>query len=113
MTNAELLAGMDEMIKDAPVVGLCAYPFKVIRDAVAELVKENAALSGKWISVDEALPEPEDEVMVAFDDGEVWSVWQKWQADEEEEDPLVYWIDPYEGKSHRVTHWMPLPKAPV
>ena len=44
MTDAELLAGLDEMIKDAPEVGLCSFPFKVIRDAVAELIAERDAL---------------------------------------------------------------------
>ena len=38
LTDEELLQGIDEMISDAPGVGLCAMPFKIIRDAVAELV---------------------------------------------------------------------------
>ena len=44
MTDAELLAGIDEMIKDAPGVGLCTMPFKMIRDAVAKLIAERDAL---------------------------------------------------------------------
>lgn len=44
MTDAELLSGIDEMIEQAPGVGLCAYPFKLIRDAVADLIAERDAL---------------------------------------------------------------------
>ena len=40
MTHEELLDGIDEMIKDAPGVGLCALPFRIIRDEVADLIKE-------------------------------------------------------------------------
>ena len=124
MTNEELLAGLDEMIKDAPGIGLCTMPFKMIRDAVADLIRErdNAishlkdALSqrDRWISVEDHLPDPGTEVMVAFDDGETWCLWQNWkECDGENNDPLVYMIDPVEATIHRVTHWMPKPVAPV
>lgn len=54
MTDAELLSGIDEMIKDAPSVGLCPLPFKLIRDAVAELIKERDALKKRVTSLEQA-----------------------------------------------------------
>lgn len=44
MTDEELLAGIDEMIADAPGVGLCTFGFKMTRDSVAELVTERNQL---------------------------------------------------------------------
>ena len=44
MTDAELLHGIDEMIEDAPEAGLCPLPFKIIRDAVQELVTDRDQL---------------------------------------------------------------------
>ena len=67
-----------------------------------------------WIPVKERLPEPETEVLAAFDDGYVWAMWQKWSlADEYEEgeSPFDYYKDVGAG-IHTVTHWMPLPNPP-
>lgn len=107
-----LLAGVDEMITQAPEVGLCAMPFKILRDEIERLISERDALaaSQEWISVDDRLPKPETDVMVSFDDGEVWCLWQNWRTSEEE-DPLLYFID-FPTKTHHVTHWKPMPKAP-
>ena len=44
LTDEELMAGIDEMIEDAPGVGLCKLPFKMIRDAVADVVSERNQL---------------------------------------------------------------------
>jgi hypothetical protein len=114
MTDAELLSGLDEMIKDAPGVGLCPLPFKVIRDAVVSLIAERDALKQKtrWISVEERLPEPETSVMVAFDDGDIWCLWQNWDSDDERDDPLIYFKDHIDGPTHTVTHWMLMPDLP-
>lgn len=38
LTEKELLDGLNEMIADAPGIGLCALPFRMIQDAVAELI---------------------------------------------------------------------------
>lgn len=90
---------------------------KALEDADAEILKIPAAdvASGTgWISIEERLPEPETEVLVAFDDGYVWAMWQKWSlADEYEEgeSPFDYYKDVGAG-THTVTHWMPLPKPP-
>ena len=69
----------------------------------------------KWISVKDELPEPETAVLAAFDDGEVWSLWQKW-GEAEHEESLWYpkdWNDENRDYDwHLVTHWMPLPKPP-
>lgn len=54
MTDAELLSGIDEMIKDAPGVGLCPLPFKIIRDRVAELIKERDDLKEMVASLEQA-----------------------------------------------------------
>lgn len=45
--DRELLDGINEMIEQAPSVGLCAFPFKIIRDAVADLITEKNALLEK------------------------------------------------------------------
>lgn len=68
----------------------------------------------KWISVSERLPEPETDVLVAFDDGEITSLWQDWKnvTVTENNDPLEYTVDILSGKYHTVTHWMPLPEPP-
>lgn len=109
-----LLSGVDEMIEQAPSVGLCAFPFKILREEIENLISERDALAeaAAWISVEERLPEPKTDVEVAFDDGEVWCLWQDWK-ESDEEDPLLYWIDPYREESHRVTHWKPMPEAPA
>lgn len=44
MTDEELLAGIDEMIADAPGVGLCTIGFKFVRDAVSDLVTDRNQL---------------------------------------------------------------------
>ena len=66
----------------------------------------------EWISVNDRLPEPETSVLVAFDDGEVWCLWQNWTNCEPDDCPLYYSIDPYTGEYHTVTHWMPMPEPP-
>lgn len=68
----------------------------------------------KWISVSERLPEPETDVLVAFDDGEITSLWQNWSnlITTEDNDPLEYIVDIMSGEYHTVTHWMPLPEPP-
>ena len=42
--DQELLAGIDEMIEQAPQVGLCTFPFKILRDSVAGLIDERDKL---------------------------------------------------------------------
>ena len=39
-----LLDGIREMEEQAPGVGLCAYPFKVVRQEVERLIEERNAL---------------------------------------------------------------------
>ena len=83
-----------------------------ISDAVPALDLAISALSrDRWISVNDSLPEPRTDVLAAWDDGEVWSLWQSW-ANSEEDNPFTYFIDPIEGTTHYVTHWMPLPEPP-
>lgn len=108
-----LLDAVKEMEDQAPSVGLCGFPFKILREEIAKLIDERDALKDavRWVSVDERLPDPKTDVEVAFDDGEVWCLWQDWQ-ESDEEDPLLYMTDPFSGEGHRVTHWRPMPKAP-
>lgn len=45
MTGEEILQGIDEMIEEAPGVGLCTIGFKILRDSVADLIAERDALA--------------------------------------------------------------------
>ena len=63
LTDEELLAGIDEMIADAPGVGLCTFGFKMIRDSVAELVTERNQLKAYRI------PQPVKPYTDSFVDG--------------------------------------------
>lgn len=44
MTDQEFIDGIDQMINEAPDVGLCSFPFKIIRDYVINLVTERNQL---------------------------------------------------------------------
>lgn len=44
MTDEELLKGIEEMIEEAPSVGLCTLPFKIIRDGFAAVIAERNEL---------------------------------------------------------------------
>ena len=44
MTGKEIIDGIDEMIEQAPGVGLCSFPFKILRDGVNELIAERDEL---------------------------------------------------------------------
>ena len=43
-----LLDCIDEIISQAPEVGLCAFPFKILRDSVSDLIKERDALESPY-----------------------------------------------------------------
>lgn len=58
-----------------------------------------------WISVDERLPDDDQTVLIAMDDGEVWTGFHdadKWRY--VSGDPITY--------AH-ITHWMELPAHPL
>ena len=42
-----LLDGIREMEEQAPAVGLCSYPFRVVRERVEALIAERDELAGK------------------------------------------------------------------
>lgn len=44
LTDEELLTGIDKMIEQAPGVGLCTFGFKIVRNAVSDLVTERNQL---------------------------------------------------------------------
>lgn len=105
MTNEEAI-GLIKPFRDC-MVDQHGCP---ISDVVYALDLAISALSrDRWISVEERLPEPKTEVMVAYDDGEVWCLWQNW-ANDTEDDRLEYYTNDY--AIHTVTHWMPLPSPP-
>lgn len=45
--DKELLDGINEMIEQAPEVGLCSFPFKILRDSVTELIAERDRLDNQ------------------------------------------------------------------
>jgi hypothetical protein len=60
---------------------------------------------GKWISVEDRLPEIADTVIVYIQNGVIDIAWRT---------PGGNW-DTYSGrffKDDKITHWMPLPKPP-
>lgn len=60
-----------------------------------------------WISIKDKLPEPRTNVLVAFDNGNTWCLWQDW-ANGDPRTCFEYGQDDVET----VTHWMPMPEAP-
>lgn len=109
-----LLNAVKQMEEEAPSVGLCGFAFKILYDEIEALISERDALleAQRWIPVTNGLPEPETDVEVSFDDGQVWMLWQNWKEQDERDEPLFYMTDPFSGDGHTVTHWRPAPKAP-
>ena len=76
-----------------------------------------------WISVDDFIPKSGTDVFVAFDNGEVdclFQKWKDWAEEDDAEDPLVYYDpDGTDGDNQpvwiekRVTHWKHTLKPPV
>ena len=64
-----------------------------------------------WIPVEARPPQPETEVLCAFDSGEVCSLWQDWSLSRDE-DPFLYGDLADFSSTKRATHWMPLPPSP-
>lgn len=127
MTNTELVRQLSVASVQADDMRLrdFGYLMKTAAEKIDELLGSVETLDNltdmlmecvpQWLSVDERLPEPETEVLAAFDDGYVWAMWQKWSlADEYEEgeSPFDYYKDVGAG-IHTVTHWMPLPNPPA
>ena len=74
--------------------------------------------AAKWISVGERLPADETEVLIILDGQvRVGAIFLECQSYEEGGKTFRYWDDPYDDgqawEFHQVTHWMPLPAAPV
>jgi hypothetical protein len=83
------------------------------RDAESHAKQFNAAYKqgqqDRWISVEERLPEPNIEVLVAFADDTVagTSQWCRVKSPD-----IMGWLGPAENKGKVITHWMPLPPNP-
>lgn len=83
---------------------------------------ESAQPEPKWIPCSERMPEPQTEVMVSFDNGEVKILWQNW-ADPSSlsnypGEPLAYiggdgiphTYEEWESMKTYAVAWMPLPE---
>ena len=101
MTNEE---ARDYLIGVRDACALKSKTVDALDLAIAALERE------RWISVKDRLPEPKTDVLVAFDDGEVWAMWQNWANDTNE--PFTYSVETFDGPTHDVTHWRALPEPP-
>ncbi len=63
----------------------------------------------RWIPVSKRLPEPNIEVLVAFENDTVagTSQWTRVKSPD-----IMGWLGPAENKGKVITHWMPLPSPP-
>jgi len=62
----------------------------------------------EWISVDERLPD-NDQAVLSIDGNDIYEVATIWQMEDGERQ---WWRNDGDGRCN-VTHWMPLPSAPV
>ncbi len=100
MTNEELI----KRLQDFAAGTMLDEDAKLAFEAISALSRD------RWISVEERLPESQTAVMVAFDDGEVWCMWQNWKERMDDE-PFVYFTEDLMN-IHTVTHWRELPQPP-
>ena len=100
--------GCDAIYKGKFVEANCRIASRLLEEAASaleQLQAENERLKAqalRWIPVEERLPEEKQRVIVRCErvgTSVGWILWGNWMTD----------IGPGAGK---VTHWMPLPKAP-
>jgi hypothetical protein len=86
----------------------CKEGYLVYYDDYKALEEKYLALLAetRWISVDEALPECDDTVLVYYGDPSISPEFD--YTDYNVDDGSVYWVN----SGDLVTHWMPLPKNP-
>lgn len=70
-------------------------------------IQPEASALPQWVSVEERMPEPELNVLVAY---QIRDLWKRCIAFYSEGDGV--WYDHYERILKYVTHWMPLPLPP-
>lgn len=110
--------GMGGGIEDCGITDryeACEYGWNEAIEAVIEVINNmddgkdtNVSANDEWIPVSERLPEEQTEVLCCFDNGEVKSLWQKWDESEDVEEELSsYMTQDYEAL--RVVAWQPLP----
>lgn len=97
-TLKEILDSINEV-----AVTLDYMPCRAIQEDIAEIANRFAA--GSWISVDDALPEEFENVIVANKRGKIFDIDKAW------------WNGSGFARCgkpnyYKVTHWMPLPKPP-
>lgn len=71
-------------------------------DALAYIQQLEAQVP-KWISVEERLPENDDDVLIITEFGTSMGYYDIYRD---------YWLDYVNSESNIVTHWMPLPEGP-
>lgn len=76
-----------------------------ILEDYAEQLYEEGYRKQEWISVDERLPETNEEVLVYSSVGKIYT------ACYIRVDGIEFWFENIDG-FREITHWMPLPEAP-
>ena len=82
----------------------CAY-FDVDGFAISNKIYDAGYRKQEWISVDERLPETNEEVLVYSSVGKIYT------ACYIRVDGIEFWFENIDG-FREITHWMPLPEAP-
>ena len=97
----ELLCNIYFLMIDGPdTIGEYTIPHK-FKEKIADYLISNGVTVQEWISVEDRLPKPFENVIV-FRDGKIsidYNEGNGWFA--------------YDFNGKRVTHWMPLPLAPT
>lgn len=105
--DAEIYALKHSHILQAPVV-IKSY----VAAATAEATRYEQEMKGKWVKVEDGLPEGRKEVIVYFKNSAGWyvtsAIFDKGIGFFSHDDPVITGIFP----PYSVTHWMPLPQSP-
>lgn len=91
-----------------------AHAYELMRSALASQSEEQG--KDAWISVDDKLPEKNIEVMVFFEGASSLASTGQYTASKFDHDGWCYPKENFDDANDEwptVTHWMPLPAAPV
>lgn len=90
----------NKLIKEA--ARECDYQYE--KEELAFISGGNYALKNQWISVDEALPEFQQSVVVTNSEGDYWTSWRLNDNCEDTDDNGFV-----NNGIGEITHWMPIP----